>query len=320
MLDEFLELDKNINIAVSGGVDSMALLFLITENLIKNDSSVEVNVYYVNHNVSKNSSTWATFVSNKVDAIKKRYSNINFHELHVEVDSSKGGFECAARNQRYEAIFNSIGPDSNLYVAHHKNDVVENVLINLFKGRGIKGLTSLRPYSKRDNGITIIRPLLEYSKKDLEDFTLDYIQDESNFVNDNDRNWIRNKVLPIIMPRFKNAITHVYSTYKALCNTDSVMEKLINEKIESLTVDDGYDLSLFNFNDHDVKVEIIISLMRKNNEYHYTVKFINECIRQLSQVERNFKYDMTITIPSKTKNNTQILCKKVNHEMVFYFN
>ncbi|CAG0910664.1 unnamed protein product, partial [Cyprideis torosa] len=128
----------------------------------------------------------------------------------VEVAKETGkGLEAAAREARYDVFAEHLAPDDLLLLAHHENDQVETLLLNLFRGSGIDGLAGM-PRERTAGRATLFRPLLEVSREQLEYYAktmgLKWMEDPSNASQQFDRNFLRHSVLPLIEQRFPSAI------------------------------------------------------------------------------------------------------------------
>ena len=196
-LSDVLGTGKSI-IGVSGGADSMSLLYIIASNLDKFACSFKV--LHVNHCINPESGVWANLVENYCKLLKMPC------EI-VEVDISLWGnnLEQAARKSRYDAF--SKQDCKNIILAHHGDDQVETFFLKLFRGSGPKGLRCMK-YSSTcwfDERKQVIRPLLDFTKSQLVEYTLahniPYITDPSNNDSNYDRNWIRNNLAPFIQER-----------------------------------------------------------------------------------------------------------------------
>ena len=136
----------------------------------------------------------------------------------------------AARELRYgyfRQLCQDIGADT-VCVAHHRDDAVETLLMNLIRGAGIHGLTGIRP--KND---IIVRPLLCVSRQEIEDYLhalgQDYVTDSTNLVDDVVRNKIRLRVLPLLREINPSVAENIDKTAKHLQET----EKIFNNSIAS---------------------------------------------------------------------------------------
>ncbi len=170
-------LDKNAHFiaACSGGVDSMALCFVLKQAGFANLTAV-----IVDHGIRKNSAKQAalTYNFNLKNGIKSIV--IKTHPI----DTSKN-LEANARLARYNAILNYAKQNSAeaVFFAHHLNDQAETLLMRLERGSGLNGLCSMWGASVMQ-GIKILRPLLEVQKSELVNFCLNnkikWQEDQSN--------------------------------------------------------------------------------------------------------------------------------------------
>lgn len=178
-------------LATSGGIDSMVLL-----DLLKN-LDVELIVAHCNFNLrGKASDSDQDLVKQIAEKNNLVFKTINF-ETEQYAKENKLSIEEAARNLRYD-WFEKIRKelDANLIVtAHHLNDNTETLIFNLTKGTGIKGLRGMLP--KRGK---IIRPLLEISREEIEQYALEqkieFREDASNNSLEYSRNLIRKNIVP----------------------------------------------------------------------------------------------------------------------------
>ena len=209
-------------VALSGGADSVALL-LILQQLGYRIEAAHCNF----HLRGEESDRDEKFVKS---LCKKR--NIPLHLIHFDTKEYASlhqvSIEMAARELRY-GYFRQLCQDigaSSVCVAHHRDDAVETLLMNLLRGCGIHGLTGIRP--KND---FIVRPLLGVSREEIEQYLhsigQDYVTDSTNLVNDVLRNKIRLEVLPLLKTLNPKASENIEKTALYL----SEAEKIFNESI-----------------------------------------------------------------------------------------
>lgn len=180
-------------VALSGGSDSVALLLLLL------DLGYQVEAAHCNfHLRGAESDRDEDFV--KALCVSR---NVPFHTVHFDTRGyaalHKISIEMAARRLRYgyfENLRNDIGALA-ICVAHHRDDNVETVLMNLVRGTGVSGLAGIRPVNGK-----IVRPLLCVSRNDIERYLSSigqaYVTDSSNLVDDVVRNKIRLNVMPLL--------------------------------------------------------------------------------------------------------------------------
>jgi len=149
-------------VGISGGPDSLALAFLTKIFAIK--YKLNCRYFIVDHKLRKDS----TSESKKVKEILSNFG------IKAEILTWKGKkpinkIQASARKKRYELLFAKCKSlkISNLIIGHHLDDLFENFFISMLRGSGLKGLTSLKKKIMINN-INIIRPLLNFEKKNLE--------------------------------------------------------------------------------------------------------------------------------------------------------
>ncbi len=236
-LAEFINKNETVAVALSGGSDSMALLHYMHKNA--KDYGFNVIAINVEHGIRGEQSKKDTeFVKNYCD-------NLGVELICYSVDciayskKQKLSLEEGARKLRYDCFFNAItnGKCSKIATAHHLRDNVESILLNLFRGTGLKGLAGITS----DYDGKIIRPFINVTKEEIERYVLEnsipFVTDESNFSDEYSRNFIRLNVLPKICEIFPDAeksITRLSSIVKL---EDDFLDKLA---IKSLTIKNNY--------------------------------------------------------------------------------
>ena len=192
IIDKKFTFEKNpsVAIAVSGGPDSMSLLFLL--NAFIKYKKGKLIALIVNHRIRKNSKEEAKYISAYLDKNK-----INSQILNVNKDNVSKKSMNEARNNRYNLLTKFCIQNNilHLFLAHHKDDNLETFLNRKIAGSDFYGLKSMSEFSLY-NKICILRPLLNISKETLLDFNkrnkIEYIIDPSNFNLDYTRPTIRN--------------------------------------------------------------------------------------------------------------------------------
>jgi tRNA(Ile)-lysidine synthase len=172
-------------IAVSGGVDSMVLLDVLAKR-----SGIELIVAHFDHGIRTNSSADADFVRGAA----KRYG-LKFDLGKAKLGSSAS--EATARDARYQYLF-SVGQKYEadaILTAHHQDDLIETAFINLLRGTGPSGLTALA------SNKAVLRPLLDYSKKEIIRYATDNDLPWREDVSNNNTNYLRNYVRKEVTPK-----------------------------------------------------------------------------------------------------------------------
>jgi len=174
--------------AVSGGADSVALLFGLY--LLKEKLEIRLEAAHFNHQLRGEE-------SNRDEAFVRSFCDRYDIPLHVgasQVQPGKKGLEAAARDARYAFLKSLPG---KIATAHTADDNAETVLMHMIRGTGLKGLGGITPV----NG-NIIRPMLTITRNEvegfLEEWCLSCIQDSSNDTDAFLRNRIRHHVMPLL--------------------------------------------------------------------------------------------------------------------------
>ncbi len=175
-----LPLGKSVAAGVSGGPDSMAMLYLLSEWAQKNGTIV--HAITVDHGLRAESADEAETVGNWAKNLK----NVTHRIVEWRGEKPQTRVLEEARAARYALIADAMKDTGteHLFVAHHRDDQAETFLIRLAKGSGLDGLSGMRVLQPTENGITLVRPLLNVSKEDLlalcEEQNIPYALDPSN--------------------------------------------------------------------------------------------------------------------------------------------
>ena len=216
---EHVRLGQQIIIAVSGGKDSMTLLYSMCR--IADRLNVKINVVHVNHHLRYNSNYDQILVDKFCTQFK-----INFILDHLDPATKLKGEspESWARNHRYaalERIRKEIKADW-IFTAHHGNDQIETILFHLSQGTGISGMRGIH-----DNQGNILRPMLCFSRSDIDQYAaemnISWVDDNSNLDESIPRNNLRHNVIkpwersnPDLVSAFHEISEHAKETNEAL--------------------------------------------------------------------------------------------------------
>ena len=219
-----LKANDRIVAGISGGADSVCLLFVLLE--YRKRMPISLAVVHVNHGIRAEAAEDARYVEELC-----RTCELPFYSFSVDVrelaEREKCSEEEAGRNARYQA-FAQAAMDfhaDKIAVAHNCNDRSETMLFHLFRGSGMKGLSSIRPV--REN---IIRPILCLERKEVEAYLSDrgisYCQDATNEKDDYTRNRIRHHILPYAEEEIvSGCVFHMAQTADMLSETEDYLEQ-----------------------------------------------------------------------------------------------
>lgn len=183
--------------AVSGGLDSMAMLEAVAGHRRQEDPGRRLVVLHVNHNLrGEESDGDEAFVRAAAARL-----GIPVEVMRIEWGSEKPS-QAACRARR-EAFFRScldVNEGDRIFLAHHLDDQAETVLQRLIRGTGVRGLAGMRPEAGAK-----LRPLLGLSRAEIEAFAraegIRWREDSSNRSHKYERNWLRHEILPLLEAR-----------------------------------------------------------------------------------------------------------------------
>ena len=237
-----LEPGDRVVAGISGGADSVCLLFVLLEWAKR--VPTELAVVHVNHGIRPEAGEDASYVKQLCDThgIPFFLTEVNVAELAKEEKCSE---EEMGRRVRYQAFAEAARKllqtsdfpvetaaqtttDSltvKIAVAHNSNDRSETMLFNLFRGSGMKGLGSIRPV--RDN---IIRPILCLERQEIEEYLesrgIAYCTDATNATDDYTRNRIRHNILPYAEEHIaQGCVQRMARTAEMLAETEDYLEQ-----------------------------------------------------------------------------------------------
>jgi len=221
-------INGNFIVAVSGGPDSLALTFLTKIYSIKN--SLNPKYIIIDHKLRKNSTSEANFVKKQL----KKYS-INLNILTWKGLKPKKNIQSISRDKRYNLLIKNAKKFKikNILLGHHLDDLFENFFIRFLRGSGLNGLVSLDRKTQNEN-INLIRPLLNFSKKDLiflSSFIFgSYVEDPSN----NDDKFKRVKVRNFLKQLEEQGLDRdkFFLTIKNLKFANETIKFYVNENLK----------------------------------------------------------------------------------------
>ncbi len=224
-------------VGVSGGADSMALLDLLT---LLGYPCVAAHCNF--HLRGEESLRDANFVQRWCKSIDIPFLSVDFDTRQYAADR-KLSIEMAARELRYD-WFEEIRQQQDaeaIAVAHHRDDSVETLLLNLIRGTGIKGLTGISP--KRGK---VVRPLLCASRSDIEQYMnergVPAVFDSSNSDEQILRNAIRLRLIPLLEELNPSVREAIHRTSQHLAEAAKVYDNAISQQSAAVIQDKRIDI------------------------------------------------------------------------------
>ncbi|MBQ4600799.1 MAG: tRNA lysidine(34) synthetase TilS [Oscillospiraceae bacterium] len=199
---DMLQPGDRLYCAVSGGADSMALLWAMY--LLKDKLGIELCAAHFNHRLRGEE-------SDRDEGFVRGFCRDYGIPLAVgseQVTAGEKGLEAAAREARYRYFATLPG---KLATAHTADDNAETVLLNMVRGTGLKGLGAIAPVRGQ-----VIRPMLDITRQELleflEEYRIGYVEDSSNAADGFLRNRLRHGVMPLLKaenPRFSENVSQM---------------------------------------------------------------------------------------------------------------
>jgi tRNA(Ile)-lysidine synthase len=236
-------------IALSGGLDSVVLLDSIcrlqqtqvkksTKPESKEVAAPRIFAFHIHHGLQKAADEWLVFC----EALAKKYKiGFDFRLLHIDTQLSSGNIEARARAARYEALTELCAYHGieDLLLAHHQNDQAETVLLQMMRGAGVAGLSSmpesriLATSTEQASSITLWRPLLRLSREELEAYArehkLKWIEDPSNRSSKYRRNAVRKSILPKLESIQAGATANLARSAELLAQAQQLLDRLAQQ-------------------------------------------------------------------------------------------
>ena len=219
---------RRLLVAYSGGLDSHALLHLTAR--LREDHAMDVCAVHVHHGLQAQAEQWSGHCEAVCAALAVPLQVVRTDARPASGESP----EAAARRARYAACAQALQSGQELVTAHTADDQAETLLLRLLRGSGVDGAVGIRP--RRALGQHwVIRPLLGFSKSALRDYArqaqLQWIEDPSNSELRYDRNFIRQRVLPLLQHRWPAATATLARDAANFAASAAVLQTLAREDL-----------------------------------------------------------------------------------------
>jgi tRNA(Ile)-lysidine synthase len=246
---------QKILVAVSGGADSMVLLHAL--HSLAQKHRWKISVAHFNHRLRGCASDADEKLVRQTAAKLRLKFFGGGADVKLFAGQTKISVEMAARKLRHEFLAR-IAREEKIPVgalAHHADDQVELFFLRLLRGTGGEGLAGMKARSPSpvDNKITLVRPLLEFSKAELLAFAREnkirFRDDATNFSNDFLRNRIRNELLPLLRQRYQPAVDRTVLRLMDLAGAEAefvagVAARIATHKLKIQKPFDGLPLAI----------------------------------------------------------------------------
>jgi tRNA(Ile)-lysidine synthase len=263
-------------LALSGGLDSSVLVNLLSR--FTTNENATLRVIHIHHGLSPNADAWENFCRELC-----RHYSIPFACEKITLNfQAKRGLEAEARTKRYQVFLKHLLENEILLTAHTQSDQAETLLLQLLRGAGSKGLSAM-PAKKAFGAHEHIRPLLNFSREDLEAYAkmhqLSWIEDESNQDVRFDRNFLRHSIIPSLRNRWPAVSAHLANAARHFSESAELFENLADIDLSSALTDCVFQ----------IKIEPLLklSLLRQKNALRRFFQLNNALMpdrKRLSQI------------------------------------
>lgn len=224
-----------IFIGYSGGVDSHVLLHACSaiEKL-----KPKITAVYIHHGLQQEADNWAIHCEKTAKNLGVEFSifRVDAHSKHGESP------EEAARNARYDVLRNLLSENDVLLIAQHQEDQLETVLLQLFRGSGLKGLAGMPQNMVFGKG-KLLRPLLNVSKEEITVYALKHqllwVDDPSNQSTIYDRNFLRCEIIPKLKQRWQSLDKTVSRTAVHCAQAQNLISEMAQTELNTVLNEDN---------------------------------------------------------------------------------
>ncbi|MDR6957421.1 tRNA(Ile)-lysidine synthase [Pseudomonas brassicacearum] len=224
-------------IAFSGGLDSTVLLHLLA-SLSKNHSLPTLCAIHVHHGLQAVADTWPDHCRSVCDVL-----GVPLQVVHVQVQPG-ASLERAAREARYGAFLAATHDNEVLLTAQHRDDQAETLLFRLLRGAGVRGLAAMPSQRPLGQGY-LLRPLLDVSRAELEAYAtqqgLSWIEDPSNDDHRYARNYLRQRVFPVLTEQWPQASMTLARSAAHLSEAQGLLGDLARIDLVGATTPGAFD-------------------------------------------------------------------------------
>ncbi len=285
-------------VAVSGGVDSVVLL-----DLLRRRPGLKLVVAHFDHGIRDDSAKDRKLVQ----TIAKQY-NLPF--VHKAGELGEGTSEAAARAARYEFLqaVKQAAKARGIITAHHQDDLLETAILNLLRGSGRRGLTSLKSTE------SLLRPLLGHTKEQLREYadlhSLSWHDDPTNRDMHYTRNYIRHNILPKFSAGNRAQLVILLAELEAVNHElDIHIINLLHTQPDLWKIDRGWFISL----PHDIAREVTHAWLRRLGTHNLTRSTVERLVvfMKTGRLGRRIDIDQT-HILEITKENLMLLSREAN--------
>ncbi|EZQ02186.1 tRNA(Ile)-lysidine synthetase [Acinetobacter sp. Ver3] len=253
-------------------MDSMLLLYVMSQLIPQ-----KIRAININHQLQSANQEWAEFVHQFCMAA-------HIPVVLETVQIAEGNLEQQARAARYQAFKHHLSDTDILVLAHHQQDQAETVLLRLFSGAGIQGLSAMKLLDSRED-IIIWRPLLNLSREQIcqwvEQLKLPYVDDPTNFDTHYDRAWCRHELWNILQSRFPKMQQAIVRTSVLMQDADEILQEILQQDLAFCGDDDHLDLRQLNQLSLARRRQLLSNWMKGKDQYRPAFEMVERLTEEV---------------------------------------
>ncbi len=262
-----LKKTSKIILAISGGADSMALahMYKSCENF---PLAIAITV---DHNLRKNSAEEAEKVGKWMNDFRLPHRILKLQNIN-----KSGNLEENARIGRYKLLieFAKKNNAEAILVAHHKDDQIESFFLALNRGSGVKGLSGMSEI-REQNGVKIIRPFLDFSKKEILNYcdenSIPFVNDPMNFDEKFDRVKIRKNIS--VLEKLGTKKDRIILAIKNLQRSQNAIDFYVEKVLQKIILPNGnFLISPILESPDEISLRVLAKLIQQIGEQAYSPK------------------------------------------------
>ena len=244
--------------AVSGGADSMALLFLLEE--IREEFSLKLSAAHIHHGLrGAEADRDEALVRDTCKRLQIPLSTLHA-DVALEAERTGEGIEECGRRVRY-AYLESLDEQALIATAHTLDDQLETFLMHFARGAGLHGLCGIP--AKRGR---IIRPLIDCTREEIEAYCaqrqIPYVIDSTNLSHDYVRNRVRLEIVPVLRSINPNVHEAARRCIDTLSSDDALLERLALQSLQKLKRESGYPAAELLAQEKALRTRVIAQILR----------------------------------------------------------
>ena len=276
---------NKVFIAYSGGIDSHVLLHLAALN---KELKAKITAVYVHHGLQIEADEWAEHCQHIAQEL-----GVGFKCLTVKVQKTTAqSLEELARDARYQAFESLMESNDVVLLAQHREDQMETVLLQLFRGAGVQGLSAM-PLTISFGKGQMCRPFLDVSKQEINDYALAHqlcwIEDPSNQSDEFDRNFLRNQIVPQLKQKWPALDKTIARSARHCGNAQRLTEDLAKQLLTQVCDKTGQTLNISQLLELErIKQNLVIrEWFKVNNLRMPAEKILNAILDEVVNAEQS---------------------------------